>query len=107
MKRATIGAAITYGTTVPNQGAAVPVTPEETFESAVGARGAGATIVRLRAREPAPGGPGSGMGLLREAVYGIGERCDAIVQPTTGGAGVTPEGRAGTNAELVEQAVAL
>ena len=102
MKRAIIGAAIAGGTTVPGQSAALPVTPEETVESDVGARGDGATTVRLRVRGPASGGPGSDVGLLREVFYGIRGRCDVIVQPTTGGEDRTPEESAETNATLVE-----
>ncbi len=85
MEKVIISAAITGGMTVPGQSAAIPITPDEIIESAVGANAAGATIVHLHVREPASGKPSSDISLFREVVSGIKERCDVIVQPTTGG----------------------
>src|SRR4028118_1348372 len=65
VEKVIISAAITGGMTVPGQSAAIPVTPEEIIESAVGAHGAGATIVHLHVREPETGKPSSDIGLLR------------------------------------------
>jgi uncharacterized protein (DUF849 family) len=46
-------------------------------------------------REPETGKPSSDLGLFREVLAGIGERCDAIAQPTSGGGvGMTIEERA-------------
>ncbi|HET7481015.1 MAG TPA: 3-keto-5-aminohexanoate cleavage protein [Rubrobacteraceae bacterium] len=90
-----ISAAITGGMTVPGQSAAIPVTPDEIVESAVEAHAAGATIVHIHVREPYTGKPSSDLELFREVVSGIKERCDVIVQPTTGGGkGMTLEERA-------------
>jgi uncharacterized protein (DUF849 family) len=89
-----ISAAITGGMTVPGQSEAIPITPDEIIDSAVGAHEAGATIVHLHVREPETGNPSSDMKLFREVVAGIKERCDVIVQPTTGGGkGMTLEER--------------
>ncbi len=55
MEKVIISAAITGGMTVPGQSAAIPVTPDEIVESAVGAHEAGATIVHLHVREPETG----------------------------------------------------
>ncbi|MGH3147560.1 MAG: 3-keto-5-aminohexanoate cleavage protein, partial [Rubrobacter sp.] len=78
-----------------------PITPEEIVESAVGAHEAGATIVHLHVREPETGKPSSDIALFREVVSGIKERCDVIVQPTTGGGkGMTLEERAAVLPEL-------
>ena len=101
MEKVIISAAITGGMTVPGQSAAIPITPEEIVDSAVGANAAGATIVHLHVREPETGKPSSDIGLFREVVSGIKERCDVIVQPTTGGGkGMTLEERAAVLPEL-------
>ena len=101
MEKVIISAAITGGMTVPGQSEAIPITPQEIVESAVGAHEAGATIVHLHVREPETGKPSSDIGLFREVVSGIKERCDVIVQPTTGGGkGMTLEERAAVLPEL-------
>jgi len=87
--------AITGGMSVPGQSPAIPVTPEEIIDSAVAAHAAGAAIVHIHVREPETGRPSSDLGLFKEVLEGIGERCDAIVQPTSGGGvGMTIEDRA-------------
>jgi uncharacterized protein (DUF849 family) len=87
--------AITGGMSVPGQSPAIPVTPEEIIDSAVAAHAAGAAIVHIHVREPETGRPSSDLGLFKEVLEGIGERCDAIVQPTSGGGvGMTIEERA-------------
>ena len=85
VEKVIISAAITGGMTVPGQSPAIPITPEEIIDSAVGAHEAGAAIVHLHVREPESGKPSSSLELFREVVAGIKERCDVIVQPTTGG----------------------
>jgi uncharacterized protein (DUF849 family) len=90
-----LSCALTGGMSVPGQSAAIPVTPEEIVESAVGAANAGAAIVHVHVREPDTGKPAADLALFREVLAGIGERCDAIVQPTSGGGvGMTIEERA-------------
>ena len=93
---------VTGGMSVPGQSAAIPVTPEEIVESAVAANAAGAAIVHVHVREPGDRqarAPTSG--LFKEVVAGIRERCDAIVQPTTGGGvGMTIEERARVVTEI-------
>ncbi len=80
---------------VPGQSPAIPVTPQEIIDSAVGANAAGAAIVHIHVREPETGRPSADLGLFKEVLAGIGERCDAIVQPTSGGGvGMTIEERA-------------
>jgi 3,5-dioxohexanoate:acetyl-CoA acetone transferase len=95
LEKVFISCAITGGMTVPSQSAAIPVTPEEIVESAVAAHEAGAAIVHVHVREPETGRPSADLGLFTEVLAGIGERCAAIVQPTTGGGvGMTIEERA-------------
>jgi 3,5-dioxohexanoate:acetyl-CoA acetone transferase len=87
--------AITGGMSVPGQSAAIPITPEQIIDSAVAAHGAGAAIVHIHVRDPETGRPVADLGLFKEVLAGIGERCGAIVQPTTGGGvGMTIEERA-------------
>jgi len=86
--------AITGGMSVPGQSAAIPITPEDIVDSAVEASEAGAAIVHVHVRDPETGRPAADLGLFREVLGAIGERCDAIVQPTTGGGvGMTIEER--------------
>jgi uncharacterized protein (DUF849 family) len=93
--RVLLSCAITGGMSVPGQSAAIPITPEQIVESAVAAHGAGAAVVHLHVREPETGKPVSDLGLFKEVMTGIAERCDAIVQPTTGGGvGMTIDERA-------------
>jgi uncharacterized protein (DUF849 family) len=87
--------AVTGGMSVPGQSAVIPVTPEQIVDSAVEAHAAGAAIVHIHVREPQTGKPSADLGLFKEVLAGIGERCDAIVQPTTGGGvGMTIDERA-------------
>jgi uncharacterized protein (DUF849 family) len=93
--RVIISCAITGGMSVPSQSPAIPITPEEIVESAVGAHEAGAAIVHIHVREPGTGRPIADLELFDRVLRGIKERCDVIVQPTTGGgAGMTLEQRA-------------
>ncbi len=90
-----VSCAITGGMTVPGQSAAIPVTPDEIVDSAVEAHRAGAALVHIHVRDPETGRPSPELGLFREVLAGIAERCGAIVQPTTGGGvGMTIEERA-------------
>jgi uncharacterized protein (DUF849 family) len=84
-RRVFCSCAVTGGMSVPAQSAAIPVTPEQIVDSAVAANAAGAAIVHIHVREPGTGKPTADLGLFREVLAGIGERCDAIVQPTSGG----------------------
>jgi uncharacterized protein (DUF849 family) len=96
--------AVTGGMSVPGQSAAIPVTPDEIVDSAVAANAAGAAIVYIHVREPETGRPSADLGLFREVLTRIGERCDAIVQPTTGGGvGMTIDERARVVTELRPQ----
>jgi uncharacterized protein (DUF849 family) len=93
--------AVTGGMSVPGQSAAIPVTPEQIVDSAVAAHAAGAAIVHIHVRDPETGRPSADLALFREVLTGIGERCDAIVQPTTGGGvGMTIDERARVVTEL-------
>jgi uncharacterized protein (DUF849 family) len=94
-EKAFISCAITGGMTVPGQSPAIPVTVEEIVDSGVAAHEAGAAIVHVHVRDPETGKPSADLGLFEEVIAGIRDRCNAIVQPTTGGGvGMTIEERA-------------
>jgi uncharacterized protein (DUF849 family) len=94
-RRVFCSCAVTGGMSVPGQSAAIPITPEQIVDDAVGAHAAGAAIIHVHVRDPETGKPSADLGLFKEVLAGIGERCDAIVQPTTGGGvGMTIEERA-------------
>jgi uncharacterized protein (DUF849 family) len=94
-EKAFLSCAVTGGMTVPGQSAAIPVTPEQLVDAAVAAHAAGAAVVHIHVREPETGRPSADLGLFKEVIAGVSERCDAIVQPTTGGGvGMTIEERA-------------
>ena len=80
-----ISCAITGGMSVPGQSAAIPIKPEQIVDSAVEANAAGAAIVHIHVRDPDTGEPSADLELFRGVLEGIGERCEAIVQPTSGG----------------------
>jgi uncharacterized protein (DUF849 family) len=104
MDEVVISAAITGGMTVPTQGEAIPVTPQEIIDSAVGAYEAGAAIVHIHVREPETGRPSSDLELFREVLSGIKARCPVIVQPTTGGGqGMTIDERAAVLTEFAPE----
>jgi len=94
-RKVVISAAITGGMTTPTQSDAIPVTPEHIVTSAVEAHSAGAAIVHIHVRDPHTGRPSGDPDVFRKVLTGIKERCDAVVQTTTGGsAGMTIEERA-------------
>jgi len=96
--------AVTGGMSVPGQSAAIPVTPDQIVASAVEANAAGAAIIHIHVRDPENGRPSADLGLFREVLTRIGERCDVIVQPTTGGGvGMTIDERARVVTELRPQ----
>jgi uncharacterized protein (DUF849 family) len=87
--------AVTGGMSVPGQSQAIPVTPQQIIHSAEAAYTAGAAIVHIHVRDPQSGRPSADLGLFKEVLAGIAERCDAIIQPTSGGGvGMTIEERA-------------
>ncbi len=80
--------------TVPSQSSAIPVTPAQIIEAGVRAHEAGAAVIHVHVRDPETGAPSADLDLFREVLTGISTRCDAILQPTTGGgAGMTMDER--------------
>jgi uncharacterized protein (DUF849 family) len=63
----------------------LPVTPEQIAESAVGATKAGAAILHLHARDPQTGRPTQSPDVFKRFLPVIKQRCDGIINITTGG----------------------
>lgn len=100
-RKVAISCALTGGMTVPSQSDAIPLTPEQIVASAAGAHAAGAAILHVHVRDPQTGMPSADLELFREVTDMIRGRCDAIVQPTTGGGvGMTIDERARVVSEL-------
>lgn len=90
-----ITCAVTGGMTVPSQSPHIPVTVEEIVEDALAAHAAGAAVLHVHVRDPATGEPSADLELFDQVLGGIAARCDAVLQPTTGGGmGMTIEQRA-------------
>ena len=64
----------------------LPVTGQQIADAAVGAAEAGAAIVHLHARDPRDGRPTQDPAAFREFVSDIKQRCNAVINLTTGGA---------------------
>ena len=84
MEKLIITAAITGGSS-PQGNPYLPKTPKEQIQATVDAWNAGASIVHVHGRNPHTGESDHMAEFLGEAVAGIKERCDIIVNCTTGG----------------------
>jgi 3-keto-5-aminohexanoate cleavage enzyme len=84
MEKLIITVAITGGSS-PQGNPYLPKSPKEQIQATVDARNAGASVVHIHGRNPATGMPDHEVEFLGEAIAGIKERCDIIVNCTTGG----------------------
>jgi len=88
-----ITAALTGAETTREDNPNLPLTPDEIAQAAAEAREAGASIIHLHVRD-GEGRPTQDVQVFRETIRLIHERCDCIVQVSTGGAvGTPPEER--------------
>ena len=85
MSKVIISCAITGSIHTPTMSPHLPWTPDQIAEQAVGAAKAGAAILHLHARNPQTGSPAGDPKTYRLFVPRIKERCDAVVNVTTGG----------------------
>jgi 3-keto-5-aminohexanoate cleavage enzyme len=65
----------------------LPITPEEIAEEAVKAYEAGAAVAHIHVRNPKTKAPYPDVKLYSEVIERIREKCDMIIQLTTGGGG--------------------
>ena len=86
MAKVIITCAVTGAIHTPSMSPHLPVTPDEIADAAVGAAEAGAAIVHLHARDPATGRPDQSVDAFLRFLPSIRQRCDAVVNLTTGGA---------------------
>ena len=84
MEKLIVTAAITGGSS-PQGNPYLPKTPKEQIQATVDAWNAGASIVHIHGRNPQTGESDHVAEFLGEAIAGIKERCDIIVNCTTGG----------------------
>ncbi len=86
--------ALTGSIHIPSQSPYLPITPDQIASEAYKAYKAGAAIVHVHARDPETGQPSPDLNLFREILTLIREKCDVIVNTTTGGGhGFTREQR--------------
>lgn len=81
-----VSCAVTGAIHTPTMSPHLPITAEEIASEAIAAAEAGASIVHVHVRDEATGEPITDLDLFRQVAETIGAECDAIVQPTTGGA---------------------
>lgn len=80
-----ITCAITGSIHTPTMSDALPITPDQIAESAIGAAQAGAAILHLHARDPKDGRPSPDPKLFLEFCPKIKAATDAVINITTGG----------------------
>lgn len=80
-----ITCAVTGSIHTPSMSPHLPITAEQITEAAVGAAEAGAAVIHLHARNPATGQPDQDPELFKPFLQSIRQRCDAVLNITTGG----------------------
>lgn len=83
-----ITCAVTGSIHTPGMSPHLPVTAEEIADAAIGAAEAGAAIIHLHARDPATGKPDQSPDAFRPILQSVRQRCDAVLNITTGGSQV-------------------
>ena len=80
-----ITCAVTGAIHTPTMSDALPVTPDQIAEQAIGAAEAGAAILHLHARNPQDGRPTGDPEIFKQFLPRIKQATDAVVNITTGG----------------------
>lgn len=80
-----ITCAVTGSIHTPTMSDALPITPDQIAEQAIGAAEAGAAILHLHARDPQDGRPTADPKVFMQFLPRIKQSCDAVVNITTGG----------------------
>ncbi len=84
-RKVIITCAVTGAIHTPSMSKALPVTPEEIADAAIGAAEAGAAIVHLHARNPKTGQPDQSPEAFAPFLKVIKQRSNAVINLTTGG----------------------
>jgi len=84
MEKLIITAAITGGSS-PQGNPYLPKSPKEQVQAAYDAWNAGASVIHIHGRNPETGEPDHVAAFLGEAIAGIRQRCNVLVNCTTGG----------------------
>ena len=84
-RKVVITCAVTGAIHTPSMSPHLPVTAEEIAEAAIGAAEAGAAVVHLHARDPETGKPDQTPEAFEPFLKVIKQRCDAVINITTGG----------------------
>lgn len=93
-KNVIITCAVTGGIHTPTMSPHLPITPQQIADEAIAAAEAGASIIHLHARDPETGKPDSNPETFMQFLPIIKQRCDAVVNISTGGGlGMTLEQR--------------
>jgi uncharacterized protein (DUF849 family) len=85
-RKVIITCAVTGAIHTPSMSPHLPVTAQEIADAAIGAAEAGAAIVHLHARDPKDGRPDQSPEAFAPFLQVIKQRCDAVINLTTGGA---------------------
>ena len=88
-----ITCAITGSIHTPSMSAYLPITPDEIVAQAIAAAEAGASIIHLHARDPKDGRPSADPDLFMQFLPRIKQETGAILNITTGGAGMSLDQR--------------
>lgn len=80
-----ISCAVTGAIHTPSMSPFLPITADEIAEASIGAAEAGAAIIHLHARNPLDGRPDQDPDLFEPFLKVIKQRCDAVINLTTGG----------------------
>jgi len=85
-RKVMITCAVTGAIHTPSMSPHLPITAAEIAEAAIGAAEAGAALVHVHARNPADGRPDQSPEAFEPFLKVIKQRCDAVINITTGGA---------------------
>ncbi len=85
MPKVIISCAVTGAVHTPSMSPYLPLTPDEIATQAVEAAEAGAAVLHLHARDPETGKPTPDPSVFMQFLPRIKQRCDAVVNITTGG----------------------
>ncbi|MEO0031562.1 MAG: hypothetical protein RIS94_1320 [Pseudomonadota bacterium] len=90
MAKVIITCAVTGGAHTPSMSEALPITPDEIARQSIEAAEAGAAILHLHARDPETGAPTGDPAIYQRFLGVIRQRCDAVINLTTGGSATMP-----------------